>query len=86
MQNAQAVIYRGILYVEGGYTSGHDFTLLMYQFKPDTWGTIKTPTGWYTLAVYQDNLVRAGGRLSSTYTTTDQLWLTDNPRHSFKHP
>ncbi len=83
MSRAQAVMYRGTLYV-GGVTSGDDCTLFMYQFKPDTWGTVKTPTYYYALAVYQDHLVLAGGRLPSSYTTTDQLWLTDNPQHTFK--
>ncbi len=82
MTDAQAVMYKGTLYVGGG---DHDFTLFMYQFKPDTWGTVKTPTRRFALAVYQDHLVLAGGRLPSTYTTTDQLWLTDNQRrHTFK--
>ncbi len=63
MDDAQAVMYRGTLYVRGGYTCGDDFTLFMCQFKPDTWGTIKTPTRCYALAVYQDHLVLAGGQL-----------------------
>ncbi len=98
MQDAQAVMYRGTLYVGGGVTSGDDSTLFMYQFKPDTWGTVKTPTRFYALAVYQDHLVLAGGQVPSIYTLsdqlwrtdnqrrtpTDQLWLTDNPQHTFK--
>ncbi len=81
---AQAVMYRGTLYVGGGVTDGSDYTLFMYQFKPDSWGTVKTPTRFYALAVYQDHLVLAGGYLPSSYTPSDQLWLTDNPQHTFK--
>ncbi len=84
MSSAQAVMYRGTLYVGGGVTSGDEFTLFMYQFKPDTWGTVKTPTQYYALAVYQDHLVLAGGYISFSLTPTDQLWLTDNPQHTFK--
>ncbi len=80
MRDAQAVMYRGTLYVGGGGTSDDDFTLFMYQFKQDTWGTVKTPTYYYALAVYQDHLVLAGGTLPSSLTSTDQLWLTDNQR------
>ncbi len=82
MYGAQAVAYKGTLYVGGGYTTGDDFTLFMYQFKPDTWGTVKTPTRRYALAVYQDHLVLAGGLLLSG-TVTDQLWLTDKQQHTF---
>ncbi len=84
MDSARAVMYRGSLYVRGGGTTGDDCTLFMYQFKPDTWGTVKTPTRRYALAVYQDHLVLAGGLLPSSLTPTDQLWLTDNPQHTFK--
>ncbi len=86
MQDAQAVMYRGTLYVGGGNTRtvGDDFTLFMYQFKPDTWGTVKTPTCFYALTVYQDHLVLAGGQFPPSYTPSDQLWLTDNPQHTFK--
>ncbi len=87
MENAQAVMYRGTLYVGGGDIVGDDFTLFMYQFKPDTWGTVETSTRWYALAVYvyQDHLVLAGGRLPSSDIPTDQLWLTDNQlQHAFK--
>ncbi len=79
-------MYRGTLYVGGRTTSDDDFTLFMYQFKPDTWGALKTPTRYYALAVYQDHLVLAGGLLPrSGGTPTVQLWLTDNPRrHTFK--
>ncbi len=85
MHGAQAVMYRGTLYVGGGFTdgTGDDHILFMYQFKPDTWNPVKTPTRRYALAVYQDHLVLAGGRPSS-YTATDELWLTDNPQHTFK--
>ncbi len=84
MGDVQAVMYRGTLYVGGGVTSGDNFTLFMYQFKPDTWGTVKTPTRRYALAVYQDHLVLAGGQLPPRDTPTDQLWLTDNQQHTFK--
>ncbi len=84
MSHAQAVMYRGTLYVGGGDTSGDDFTLFMYQFKPDTWGTVETLTRYYALAVYRDYLVLAGGQRPSE-TVTDQLWLTQNQRrHTFK--
>ncbi len=84
MENAQAVMYRGTLYVRGGVTAD-DFTLFKYQFKPDTWGSVKTPTCYYSLAVYQDHLVLAGGLLPSSYTAANQLWLTHNQRrHTFK--
>ncbi len=56
----------------------------MYQFKPDTWGTVSTPTCYYALAVYQGHLVLAGGQVPSSYIPTDELWLTDNQRHTFK--
>ncbi len=86
MQDAQAVMFRGTLYVGGGVTQtvDGDCILFMYQFKPDTWGTVKTPTRRYALAVYQDHLVLAGGQLPSRLTPTDQLWLTDNQQHTFK--
>ncbi len=84
MHSVQAVMYRGTLYVGGGYTAGNDVTLFMYQFKPNTWGTVKTFTCSYALAVYQDHLVLAGGHHPSSYTPTDQLWLTDNPHHTLK--
>ncbi len=78
-------MYRGTLYVRGrDDIFCDDCTPFMYQFKPDTWGIVKTPTRYYALAVYQDHLVLAGGYLPSSYTTTDQLWLTDNPQHTFK--
>ncbi len=87
MEDAQAVKYRGTLYVGGGYTSGgDDSTLFMYQFKPDTWGMVKTLTRYYSLAVYQDHLVLAGGLLASIYTPIDQLWLTDNQRQLSSKP
>ncbi len=83
MRGAQAVMYKETLYVGGGYTKGDEFTLFMYQLKPDTWGTVKTPTRYYTLAVYKDHLLLAGGLLPSE-TVTDQLWLTDNQQYTFE--
>ncbi len=86
MQDAQAVMFRGTLYVGGGVTKtvDGDCTLFMYQFKPDTWDTIMTPACYSALAVYQDHLVLAGGQLPSVYASTNQLWLTDNQQHIFK--
>ncbi len=86
MYDAQAVMYRGTLYVGGGYTC-HKCILYMYQFKPDTWRTTKTPTQGYALTVYQDHLLLAGGLLPRlSKATTNQLWLTENPPYlySFK--
>ncbi len=36
MENVQAVLYRGLLYVRGGHTTDNDSALFTYQFKPDT--------------------------------------------------
>lgn len=86
MYDAQAVIYRGTLYVGGGLTPGDDFLLCAYTFDSETWDIVNTHTRFYALAVYQDHLTLAGGyldrRLNST--PTNEIWLTNNKQHTFK--
>ncbi len=88
MCDAQAVIYRGRLYVGGGYTTAGDakFTICIYNFTPDTWDTIKGPALRTALAVYRGHLVLAGGVLptSSMNHPTNQLWLTNSDQHTWK--
>ncbi len=97
MVDAQAVIYRGRLYVGGGETTAGDdeFTICIYNFTPDTWDTIKGPARLTALAVYQGHLVLAGGRLyiptgflsllvHTTRAPTNQLWLTNSDQHTWK--
>lgn len=87
MDNAQAVIYRGTLYVGGGGTRCNDFILCAYNFEADTWSAFTTKTRFYALAVYWDRLVLAGGCLPRSYLTpTNQveLWLTSDQQDSFK--
>ncbi len=88
MIDAQAVIYRGRLYVGGGDTptDGGNLTICIYNFTPDTWDTIKGPAQLTALAVYQGHLVLAGGVLptGSIIHPTNQLWRTNSDQHTWK--
>ncbi len=86
MSDAQAVIYRGRLYVGGGETPTGDsnFTICIYNFTPDTWDTIKGPARLTALAVYQGHLVLAGGIPPTSYVSTNRLWLTNSDQHTWK--
>lgn len=87
MQDAQALIHHEMLYVRGVCTPTRDseFTICIYNFKPDTWDTIRTPTRFYAMTIYQGQLVLAGGCiLSSPHTPTEKLWLASTQQCIFQ--
>ena len=78
MLDAQAVVIGDKVYIGGGDTpTGPSSDLLIYDFKGDSWERIKTPTHFYSLAVYRSQLVLVGGVVCSHNTIINKIWVLD---------
>ena len=79
MVTASSVYLNGTLYVGGGSTneSGLRADAALYSFKPgvdSTWTVTVTPTYWYTLVVYDSELLLVGGREYHTFEITNKVF------------
>ena len=86
MHHAQAVVLEGKAYIGGGETRRDiENNIYCYDFTSDSWTTIPSPTSESALAVYDSQLVLAGGRPASGLIT-NHLWALEEDRKTWSQP
>ena len=85
VNNAQAVLLDGKVYVGGGYTHKDEDrnAVLIYTPKGDEWSRLpQCPVRWFAMASVNHQLVLAGGQVGKTTILT--VW--DSTSRSWTHP
>ena len=85
MHHAQAVVLEGKAYVGGGITGRVIDANNIYCYDFDSWTTIPSPTRESALAVYDSQLVLAGGRPVSGLIT-NHLWVLEEDGKTWSQP
>ena len=87
LNHAAAAVYKGDLYIVGGYTDGNVEQATLYRYEPakDRWSALPpmpTPRGALTAGVIGDRLYAAGGASNGTALTTLEVYSFKTGRWS----
>ena len=87
LNHAAAAVYKGDLYIVGGYTDGDVEQATLYRYEPrkDRWTALApmpTPRGALTAGVIGDRLYAAGGASDGTALTTLEVYSFKTGRWS----
>ena len=75
MENAQAVVVGGRVYVGGGRTTKNETASNIYVYDLDTWEILESPAQQSALTAYQEKLVLIGGMDVTTKKVTNEIWV-----------
>ena len=87
-RHAQAVMHNGKTYIGGGYSDKDEIDHHVYAYDPHTnmWDTLPdSPTRWFSVVVFDGNLVLVGGKEKSggatnkvvSFDEKEQRWVQD---------
>lgn len=85
VKNCQAVVVEGKIYIGGGVVKSGDFNLLEYTQARHQWKVIKSPLCYFSMAVFSNQLVIAGGR-DEEGCVCRQVWTLDCHSHNWSQP
>lgn len=85
VRSSQAVIVEDKVYIGGGVVKSGDFNLLEYTQARHQWKVIKSPLCYFSMAVFSNQLIIAGGR-DEEGIVCGQVWAMDCCSHKWSQP
>ena len=76
VEDAQAVVIGGRLYIGGGRAEGSDDKVLEYTIQGGKWREIETPVRYFGMAVVKNQLIITGGWDKDE--VTNEVWVLDS--------
>ena len=85
VKSSQAVVIEGKVYIGGGVVKSGDFNLLEYSKARHQWKVIQSPLCYFSMAVFSNQLIIAGGRDEEGHVC-GRVWTLDCPSHKWSQP
>ena len=77
VEDPQAVVVGGKVYIGGGGAEGSDYKILKYTIQGGQWSEIETPVSKFGMAVVNDQLLIVGG-VDEEGRITNHVWVLDS--------
>ena len=85
VDDAQAVVVGGKVYIGGGGAEGNHYTILEYTIEGGRWREIETPVALFGIAVVNNQLFIIGGE-DKEGRATNQVWALDSVTGAWTQP
>ena len=85
VEDPQAVVVGGKVYIGGGGAEGSDYKILEYTIKGGQWREIETPVAKFGMTVVNNQLLIIGG-VDKEGRITNQVWALDSASSAWSQP